>query len=217
MTKPVSHSPQGKGTVSEYGNRLGRPSGYSDELAELICARIASGETLTAICNSKGMPHRQTVLRWRREHDGFNREYHLARVDAMDVLADQTLEISDDSTLDTVIKSDPKGRTFEAVDHENINRDRLRVQTRQFLMAKIAPHVYGDKVQHQHTGQVAHTVELSDRERMRRLASFMLADQRVLIDQRSESEQGVNGSPPDTAKPSAASIIAGNNEPDPPG
>lgn len=177
MSKPESHTLQHKTTLVDRHNKGGRPSGFSPELGELICARLAGGETLSRICAAKGMPHRQTVLRWRREHLAFGREYALARVDAMECMGDEILDISDDSTLDMVIKTDPKGRQFEAVDHENIQRDRLRVDTRKFLMSKVARHIYGDKVEHEHSGEVVQIVELSDRERMRRLASFMLADQ----------------------------------------
>jgi hypothetical protein len=130
----------------------------------------------------------------------------------MECMADDILEISDDSTMDMVTKTDPKGREFEAVDHENIQRDRLRVDTRKFLMSKVARHIYGDKVEHEHSGEVAHTIELSDRERMRRLASFMLEDQRNGVTIEGQlAAAGVKVSPPirvGKGPPNAADIIS---------
>lgn len=211
MSKPESHVLQATDTPGTETKTAGRPSMFSPELADLICARLAGGETLSRICQTVGMPARQTVLRWRRDNPTFSAEYSLARVDAMECMADEILDISDDSTLDMVTKRDPKGREFEAVDHENIQRDRLRVDTRKFLMSKVARHIYGDKVEHEHSGAVAHTVELSDRERMRRLASFMLEDQRNGVTIEGQLA-GVKLSPPNqvgNAPPSAASIIAG--------
>jgi len=44
-------------------------------------------------------------------------------------------------------------------------------------MSKLAPRKYGDRVEHEHLGEVTVTHELSDRERMRRMALFLLEDQ----------------------------------------
>lgn len=108
----------------------------------------------------------------------------------MEVWADEIVEIADDSTLDVVTKEGRNGATYQAVDQENIQRARLRVDTRKFLMAKIAPSSFGDKVEV--TGQVehTHTVDISDRERMRRLATFMVQDAAVLEGQAEEVEPG---------------------------
>jgi hypothetical protein len=149
---------------------------FSEALSALICARIAGGETLTAICTTPGLPAPGTVYRWRRENPSFSADYTQARVDQQEAWSDEIVAIADDGTLDTVTKRDPKGREYEAVDHENINRSRLRIDTRWRLMATLSPR-YAAKVAHEHGGEVIHTVQLSDRERMRRLASFMLQDQ----------------------------------------
>ena len=50
------------------------------------------------------------------------------------------------------------------------------VDTRKFLMSKLAPRIYGDKQTIEHTGDVTHTVTMDDRERMRRLATFLATD-----------------------------------------
>lgn len=42
----------------------GRPSVYTDEIAEEICYRLADGEPLLSICRDEHLPHRATVLRW---------------------------------------------------------------------------------------------------------------------------------------------------------
>jgi hypothetical protein len=93
--------------------------------------------------------------------------------------ADEIVFISDDSTLDYVTKVGRNGREYEAPDHEHIARSRLRVDTRKFLMARVAPALYGDKLthDHQHQGEVTHKIEMSGRERARRWALFMLEDQ----------------------------------------
>ena len=57
-----------------------------------------------------------------------------------------------------------------------VQRDRLRVDTRKFLMGKLAPRIYGDKQTVEHTGTVEQRVTMDDRERMRRLATFLAED-----------------------------------------
>ncbi len=206
MATPESHTLQAIDTLPEDKDKGGRPSTYSEAVGALICARIAGGETLSAICRTPGLPARQTVLSWRRQFAQFDADYLRARVDQMEAWSDDIIEISDDSSMDTVTKRDPKGREFEAVDHENIQRSKLMVNTRQWVMAKLAPR-YADRVDHKHSGEVVHTVELSDRERMRRLATFMLEDRAAGVT--IEGELGPAAEPIPASSPSPADIVAG--------
>ena len=57
-------------------------------------------------------------------------------------LADEILEIADDGANDTYVDKEGHVR----VNHGNINRARLRVDTRKFIMAKMLPKIYGDKL-----------------------------------------------------------------------
>ena len=155
--------------------RLGRPTTYNEATATLICERLAGGETLTAICKTPGMPKRQTVHRWRRKFPDFDDQYARARVDQMESWSDDIVEIADDDTHDTVTVRNNKGEEYEQANSANVQRARLMVDTRKFLMSKIAPR-YADKIEHQHTGGIEHRVTMDDRERMRRLATFMLED-----------------------------------------
>lgn len=52
---------------------------YSPELGATICARIARGETIHAICASAGMPSPRTFYRWLGEHDDFLARYEHAQ------------------------------------------------------------------------------------------------------------------------------------------
>ena len=46
--------------------KVGRPPEipFTDELGAEICDRLADGESLTAICQSPGMPERKQIWRW---------------------------------------------------------------------------------------------------------------------------------------------------------
>jgi hypothetical protein len=123
------------------------------------------------------MPSRSTVYRWFEQHLSFRDAYQRAREFQAEAWADEIIAIADDTTLDTITKVTPQGREYQAIDHENIQRSKLRVNTRQWLMARLHPAGYGDRVEHDHTGQVGHLHVhgiVDDREKMRRLATFLL-------------------------------------------
>ena len=152
---------------------------YSPELFTTICERIANGESLRQVCRSDDMPAKSTVMRWLGEKPECRDQYARARELLVEHWADEILEIADDGTTDYVTKVGRNGTEYEAVDQEHIQRSRLRVDSRKWLMSKLAPQKYGDRVDVEHSGEVQHThvASLSDREKMRRLALFMLEDQ----------------------------------------
>jgi hypothetical protein len=122
---------------------IGRPSDFSQELADEICYRIANGEGLVKICKDEHIPARSTVMRWIFKIPEFQDKYTLAREQQADFYFEEILEIADGSENDSYI--DEKGN--QRVDHENINRSRLRVDTRKWVIARLAPKKYGDRVE----------------------------------------------------------------------
>ncbi|KRR21895.1 hypothetical protein [Bradyrhizobium retamae] len=122
---------------------MGRPSDYSPELVAVICARMAEGVSLRSICLADDMPDKATVFRWLAAHKEFRDQYARAREARADAMAEEILEISDDDSDDAI--TDPEtGAT--RINAEFVARSRLKVDTRKWLMARMAPKVYGDKV-----------------------------------------------------------------------
>ncbi len=126
-------------------NGIGRPSSYTWEVAVTICGRLANGEALTTICQSNDMPSRRTVLKWLfdERNTDFVPMYTRAREAQAEIMAEEIISIADDSAGDITIDKD--GR--EIVNHEAIQRSRLRVDTRKWVAAKLLPRKYGD---HEH-------------------------------------------------------------------
>jgi len=133
--------------------KRGRPSDYTAELAAVICARIASGESLREICVDEELPNKSTIFRWLAAHDEFRDQYARAREAQIEHWADEIVEIADDGTNDWIERQNSDGSTYEAVNTDHINRSRLRVDTRKWLMSKLAAKKYGDKVTQEHTGE----------------------------------------------------------------
>lgn len=122
----------------------GAHSTYSRAVADEICHLLADGQTLRSIARREGMPTRQTIRSWIvKDYDGFAAKYETAYRLGLDEMADQILDISDDGTRDYKMVD---GR--EVVDSDHIQRSRLRVDSRKWLLARRLPKEFGDKVQH---------------------------------------------------------------------
>lgn len=95
------------------------------------------------------MPHESTVRSWARDDvDKFSTQYTRAREIGYYGMADDLVDIADDGTNDYVEKERENGTKFIAFDAEHVQRSKLRVDTRKWLLAKALPKVYGDKVAH---------------------------------------------------------------------
>jgi len=122
---------------------MARPSDYSPELTAVMCARMAEGVSLRSICLADDMPDKATVFRWLAAHKEFRDQYARAREARADAMAEEILEISDDDRDDSI--TDPESGATR-LNAEFVARSRLKVDTRKWLMARMAPKVYGDKV-----------------------------------------------------------------------
>ena len=125
---------------------MGRPSSYTDETAETICRLLADGLGLREICDREGMPAKGTVFRWLSERPSFQDRYARARELQAEHYADEIIEISDDATNDWMKRMQGE-EVVDVINHDHIARSRLRVDARKWLMSKLAPKKYGDKIE----------------------------------------------------------------------
>nr|WP_316214145.1 terminase small subunit protein [Bradyrhizobium sp. SZCCHNR2032] len=115
---------------------------------------MSEGESLRSICRDDSMPDKSTVFRWLAAHAEFRDQYARAREARTDAMAEEILEISDDGSNDTY---EVDGR--EVTNQDVIARSRLRVDTRKWLMARMAPKKYGDRLEQVLTGDPEKPVE----------------------------------------------------------
>jgi hypothetical protein len=94
-----------------------------------ILQRLREGETLTGICRSPGYPTAGAVRYWVGQEDALYSAYARARELGYQGMADELLDIADQSSKATW------------------SRDQLRLSTRQWLLSKALPRMYGDRVQ----------------------------------------------------------------------
>lgn len=121
--------------------KIGRPTDYTPELAELICERIATHSIgLKKLCEMyDDMPEKITIRRWRIKDPQFRSQYAQAKTLQIETLIDEIIEIADDSSQDTLVTEQGNRKC----NPEFIARSRLRIDTRKWLASKLAPKIYG--------------------------------------------------------------------------
>jgi hypothetical protein len=126
---------------------MGKPTEFSQAVVDAICERLADGESLRSICSGDDMPSRASVFRWLSDEtrQAFRDQYAHARDAQADALADEIVDIADDSALD-IVKGGKYGDQ-ERVNAEVVARARLRVDARKWVAAKLKPKKYGDKIE----------------------------------------------------------------------
>lgn len=109
-------------------NKGGRPTIYTEQLADEICLRIAQGQSLRRICFDAHMPDQTTVYDWINKNGGFSQKYARAREDQAETLFDEALDI--------------------AREHEDPAKARVQIDTLKWAAGKLRPKKFGDKIEH---------------------------------------------------------------------
>lgn len=124
----------------------GRPSSYTQDIADRICAELALGNSIRTVCKPDDMPSVATIFNWFRTQPQFLEQYTRAKQESADAMAEDILDIADDGTNDWMIAHRKDDSEAWQLNGEHIQRSRLRIDTRKFLMAKMKPKVYGEKL-----------------------------------------------------------------------
>ena len=86
-------------------------------------------------------------------------QYARAKRQQAEFLAEELLEISDDGSNDWM-ESNARDNPGWVANGEHLQRSKLRVDTRKWLMSKLLPKKYGEKAEVEHSGTVDHNLEI---------------------------------------------------------
>lgn len=126
----------------------GRISTYTPELAEEICSRLSTGQTLRQICRDEHMPSESTVRGWVvDDRRGFYAQYARARELCIESWADEIVEIAENGDNDWMTRETESGRIEKQYNGDHIQRSKLRVDSRRWLLSKMKPEKYGDRLE----------------------------------------------------------------------
>jgi hypothetical protein len=119
---------------------------YSPQLANAICEALVEGRSLLSICEEEGMPTPRNVHHWLKKHPEFREQYIDARRLQADMLFDETLDIADDARNDWMERNGGEDAGW-VLNGENIQRSKLRIGQRKWMVARLNPKKYGDRVE----------------------------------------------------------------------
>lgn len=127
--------------------KVGKPTDYNQEIADLICKLVATTTMgLARLCETykDQLPAKITVNEWRYKHPEFAAQYAKAKLVQADLLAEECLDIADEGKNDWMESFGEDGVLAWKLNGEHVQRSRLRIDTRKFLAAKLLPKQYGD-------------------------------------------------------------------------
>lgn len=101
------------------------------EMMQKICARVASGESMTRVCEDADMPDRSTVYDWIIADKEYEELYNKALALRGEVFGEDTTRLSEEALL---------------APPELTQAYRLAVDTRKWAAARLLPKKYGDRV-----------------------------------------------------------------------
>jgi hypothetical protein len=125
--------------------KMGRPSSFTQDMADTICTRIAEGESLRKICGDDWMPDRVTIYRWLAADPDFCNQYTRAREDQADTLADEIIAIADEQP-EVIAVLNKHGELIEhKLDNAFLQWQKNRMDARKWTAMKLKPKKYGDR------------------------------------------------------------------------
>ena len=122
----------------------GRPTDYSEDIANKICDLFAMGYSMRQVCKEDGMPVPSTIYLWLSKEQEFSDKYACAKADGQECLVDELSEIAD-KVLDG---------TYEP------NQARVAADIKKWHITKLAPKKYGDRqvIEHDVTDSMAERI-----------------------------------------------------------
>lgn len=118
---------------------IGRPSLYTQELADRICAQLAQGISLRTVCLADDMPAASSVFKWLRENKDFSEQYARAKEESADADSEELADLGDQAiALSQSVPEKVAGAVVQAV--------KLKADNLKWAMSKKKPKKYGDKV-----------------------------------------------------------------------
>ena len=107
------------------------------QIADVVCEAMRGGLSMRKACIEAEISV-SCFMVWVAEDEKIQEQYACAREALIDKIADETIDIADE----------PVGMTDNgATDSGAVAKQRLQVDTRKWLLSKLAPKKYGEKVE----------------------------------------------------------------------
>lgn len=127
---------------------------YSPEVVDELLRRLSTSDrSIARICEDEDMPSREAFYEWLRKDPALVDRYARAKEMQCDAIADGIRDIAADGRNDWMKRlAFNGGNPGWELNGEHINRSRLRIDAEKWLLSKLMPKKYGDKVQQEVSG-----------------------------------------------------------------
>ena len=148
--------------------KVGAPPKYDRHaVAEYICEQLKLGRSVESISKEPGMPSWGSFLEWVRSDPKIAEDYARAREIGYSLLADEIIALSDKTHEWVMVQElDSDGRAvldeqgqpklkqvLAPLSADMIAHKRVQIDTRKWMLSKMLPKIYGDKITQEHIGK----------------------------------------------------------------
>ena len=139
---------------------MARPIEYNEEIADKICAEIATTtKSLKTICLDGSLPTAKTIFKWIKENEQFRNQYARAKDDQLQGFEEDILEIADNTHPGEIVTI--KGDGSQEIKYiDMLEHRKLQIESRKWLMGKLKPKKYGDKVDVTSAGEKIQSIQV---------------------------------------------------------
>lgn len=113
------------------------------DILNKVCKRIIEGEAVRNILKEKDMPDFTTWLKWMKDEEKAKQYAHAMELRA-EHMFEEILKIADTPQDGITIKETERGT--EITKGDMIQHRRLQIDARKFMLAKMMPKKYGDRI-----------------------------------------------------------------------
>ena len=118
---------------------------WNDAIDAVLAAIATTPKSLNTICSEiESAPTAKTFWKWMEDDPQLSERYARAKSAQLEVLADQLVDLSDKDRIceKVTIKADG---SREVVILDQVDRTKLQIDTRKWLLAKLNPKKYGER------------------------------------------------------------------------
>jgi len=123
---------------------------HKTDKVNAICEDISEGMSLRKACERHDV-HPKTFYQWIQKDIEKGKQYVYATEQRAEIIFEDIINIADGNKSDIIIT----GESHEITNHDAINRSRLMVDARKWMLGKMNPKKYGDKIHNEHSGEIA--------------------------------------------------------------
>jgi hypothetical protein len=121
-----------------------------EDIFEYVCKEIENNRPLRRILMDENTPSSKTFYEWLDNDEKKVKRYARACEIRSEIIFDEMFDIADDGTNDFVSVDIGEGVEVQKLNTEHLQRSRLRIDTRKWVLSKMNPKKYGDKVALEH-------------------------------------------------------------------